>query len=208
MTLDRAARLPPLLLTALLVAGCTGSEATRPRADTTSTAPGSAAPGTAATALVLRPGDEGLSCFRRAITDLAWFNVTWKAKADLDEVTFRLTETTGVRVIGAPRSVPPRNFGGRIAYGGTSTWPPSAKSGVLDTQVVWSAREDADFLSAGKGQTGLLAFHLRFDDATLAGEQRAELGKVEAEYVTASGETGTAAVDVRQRYSFSRKDCR
>lgn len=144
----------------------------------------------------------GTVCFDRTATpDLAWFDLTWKANTDLDSFHFKLVDAVGVKKVGSDLTVPPMNFGGRIDFGGASTWAGHAKA--LDNKFLfWSQRDQVVFTAPMKDQTGLLVMHLRFDPAT----DPASFDGVTARYRTADGDIGTVTAKGRNLYQV-REHC-
>ncbi len=139
---------------------------------------------------LLDPGDP---------VDQSWYEVTWKAHADLESFSFELVDPVGVRQVGQAVSVPPVNFGGRIDYSGASTWQDRAE-GYDSVFTDARAAERVDFLSPLEGQTGLVAFHLRFDPDVVASRQGASVAGVKARYRLQDGTGGEAVVDVPSRW--------
>lgn len=147
----------------------------------------------------------GSVCFSPAVPrDLAWFDVTWKANTDLDEFSFELIDPVGVKQVGGGLIVPPINFGGRIDFGGASSWDQRAK--VLDDKVLfWSQRDAVWSWVPIEGQSGLLVLHLRLDDKVLEQPGGGGFDGVEATYRTADGETGTVRAEVRNAYRIGKR---
>lgn len=137
--------------------------------------------------------------------ELAWYDVQWRAGVDLEEFSFSLTGAEGVRLVGAPKTVPPVNFGGRIDYSGTSTWEPHKRLIRRANAVNGFNLDSVDFWSPLAGETGLLVMHLRFDPDALASAAGARLGGVSAAYTTADGETGEASVDTRNVFRTGKR---
>jgi hypothetical protein len=148
----------------------------------------------------------GTSSFRSDLGDLGWMDATWEAATDVDWVSFRL-QGEGVRTVGAPISVPPVNTGGTIAVGGEFQWPPD--HAVRTTRgLSWFQRASTRFLSMSAGDTGLLVFHLRFDEDVVAGEQQARATALRTRWTLPDGTEGEATTPVDQTWSFDRDDCR
>lgn len=211
-----AAGLPLALLAACSSDGDAGSAAT-PTATVTVTetvsptaspdaADAADASGALQDAVAVQVSSAGTSCFRDDLGDLGWMDATWEAADDVDRVSFRL-RGEGVRSIGVPISVPPVNTGGTIAVGGAFQWPPD-RTVTTTTGISWSQRESTRFLSMSRGDTGLLVFHLRFDDEVVAGEERASLSGLRTRWTLADGTRGRATTPVDQTWSFDRDDCR
>ncbi|ANH39768.1 hypothetical protein I601_3362 [Nocardioides dokdonensis FR1436] len=206
-----AAGLAPALAITLALSGCTGDDGESPAAAATATATVTVEPGAddeqQAQPVSLELTSSGTSCFSRPQADIAWMDVTWRATRDVATAEFSLVDSDGVRQVGAALDLPPRNVGGTISYGGATTWPPGE---VLrrESQVVWAARDSAEQMSLFEGQTGLLLFHLRFDDDVLAGERVADLGAVQVAWTDEDGGTGTTVLPVEQSFSFRPADCR
>ena len=204
------------VLTALLALGaCSGSSgADEPDAAPRSAAPTSEPPASesaagepaagetvAKPALALITGSvKSRSCFTREVPrDLAWFDVQWKAREDLDEFSFDLVGADGVSTKGSGFVVPPVNFGGRIHLSGSATWEGWRKA--VDSRLVTVFEADpVVFWSPAKGQTGLLVLHLVFDQEALR-TGGASFDGIKATYTTADGETGEVTVDTRQRFA-------
>lgn len=159
-----------------------------------------------AAALVLHADGRDRACLEPgAATDLAWFDVTWEATAELESVSFRLTHPVGVLQVGGGITVPPVNFGGRIDDGGSASW--AGRAAALDNrQLSWSRRGAASAWSPTTGETGLLALHLRLDERALASRAGASFTGVAATYTTRDGATGVATVDVHDTFR-SRAHC-
>lgn len=226
MHTPRALRGLPVALASLVLAlsACSGSDGaeadastTPPVTDdgssgdsqaTTDDEPGERVYGGSSTPLSLSVATGGtVACFEGddATTDLAWFDVAWKAHTDLEEVSFEL-RGSDARVSPAV-SVPPFNPEGVILNSGSTPWPPAQeladKPGLL-----WSQRADADLMSPVEGETGLLVFRVRPAEQVTSGNGVATLEDVRATYLTADGETGEVVERVDQSLSYDPEQCR
>ncbi|WP_261820346.1 hypothetical protein [Nocardioides sp. OK12] len=200
-------------LTALALSACTaegdGSPAAAPTATVTvTTTPASSSDdGDVQDAITIESMSSGTTCYDRPYPDLAWLDVTYEVLRDVEHLDFSLVDSDGVRSIGPAIDLPPTNFGGTIAFGGEYAWPDRAELRE-QRQVSWAGRNRVDFYSATEGRTGLLMFHLRFDDDVLAGERAAEIGTVRATWSGEDEPEGQVEVPVEQTISFRPADCR
>ena len=158
-------------------------------------------------AIAIESMSSGTTCYDRPYPDLAWLDVTYEALRDVEDVDFSLVDSVGVRTIGPAIDLPPTNVGGTIAFGGAYAWSDRAELREQG-QVSWAGRSHVDFYSVTEGRTGLLMFHLRFDDDVLAGERAAEIGTVRATWSDEDGPQGAAEVPLGQTISFRPADCR
>ncbi|GAA1125065.1 hypothetical protein [Nocardioides aquiterrae] len=205
-----------VLLTAAVVlgsAGCSGSDssdsdeaggAPTPSATSATTEQSTdqtgTTPGPAPLALTSGGPSGSICLLPSAARDLAWFDVTWKAGADLDALRFRLTDPVGVRQrVGDTINVPPVNFGGSIAYGGSASWPERAKA--LDTRTTsWAEHAPMWTWSPAEGETGLVVLHLVLDEKALHSKQGASFSGIRATYRTADGAAGSVAVPAQATF--------
>lgn len=141
---------------------------------------------------------ENETCVTGPERDYAWFEVSWKALADLEEFSFEIVEPVGVRQVGPGIVVPPVNYGGRIDYSGSTTWSGRADIGQ-SREVSWIERSPVPDWVPVEGQTGLVVLHLRFDGSP------ASIDGVRATWTTGDGTTGETVVDVPERWTFG--DC-
>ena len=192
---------------ALGAAACSGSDsddsgaAPTPSVTPTPTKRATGSPTGAAPVALTSGGPSGSSCLTRiAPRDLAWFDVTWKARTDLDSLRFRLTDPVGVgQRLAGTINVPPVNYGGRIAYGGEAFWPARAKA--LDTGMTsWVQHAPMWTWSPAQGETGLAVLHIVLDEKALHSRRGASFSGVRATYRTVDGETGSVAVRDRSVY--------
>jgi len=210
----KRARVLLLLMAAcwVLLACSTGSSGERddpagapPASSTPGAAPaGHPAAGTEDDVLTLAAaGAAGTTCFTGPVPDLAWFEVQWKAHADLDSFAFELVDPHGVRSVGPGWIVPPVNYGGRIDYGGSTRWE-GWRRAIDDRVLTPSQLDSARSWVPSADQSGLLVLHLRFDPRVTA-RSAASFTGVRATWTAADGSVGESTVAARARF---RGDCR
>lgn len=194
----RACVAPVVLAVLTLVTGCAGGDEPAPASPRPSAAQPTPADAQAPAVapLILHGDGASSSCLDAdASTDLAYFDVSWKATTDLDSVRFTLIDPIGVRQVGAGLNVPPVNFGGRIDYGGSVPWDEHAE--VLDNRwVSWPQHRSVWTWTPIEGETGLLVLHLRVDRSALNTDEGASFGGVTAYYRTSDGSKGSVSVHV------------
>lgn len=159
-------------------------------------------------ALAVDISTTGISCLNAsAPIDLAWFDATWKAHADLGSFSFALTNPVGVKQVGSPVNAPAVNFGGRIDFGGSAAWSRRAKP-LLETPLVsWPQRGDTAFWSPMQDQSGLLVFHIRLDPEALASPEGASFDGVTATYSDLDGHKREFTADGKSVYTFDAARC-
>lgn len=196
------------LIVPLAASGCSSGDADAEPAAATVTVTETASAEPAPAEAELEPlvlsigGPPGSTCFTpSAARDLAWFDVTWKANTDLDSFSFELIDPVGVKQVGDGMIVPPVNFGGRIDFGGASSWDKRAE--VLDDKFLfWSQRAPVWEWVPIEGQSGLLVLHLRLDEAVLEQPGGGGFDGVVATYRTEDGTTGTVRAEAPNAYQL------
>lgn len=194
------------VLTASLTGGCSSGDAT-PAATAT---PTPSATADVPPALELETDVvSGSACFaglrKPGRSELAWLDFTWRADADLESFEPRLIGARGVRLVGDSWTVPPVNFGGRIAVGGQATWH-GWKKAVSGPQVVVDQGGPTWSWSPIEGETGLLVLHVRVDPDVLDTPQGGGVDAVALDYVTGTGEKGTAELDINDTW-YGERSC-
>lgn len=198
-----------LTAAALTLSACTtNSGAPAPKVISTPSGTPDTDDGRSHDALTVAIDSTGISCLdERAPIDLAWFDATWQAHAELEAFSFSLTNPVGVEQVGTPVNVPATNYGGRIDIGGSASWSGRAKVLRSTPHVSWPQRGDTAFWSPLEDQTGLLVFHLRLDPEALASPEGVSFDGVTATYRDADGNKREFTAGGKSTYTFDAARC-
>ncbi|MDP3894003.1 hypothetical protein [Nocardioides sp.] len=151
------------------------------------------------------PAGEGAICFAdRAPADMAWYDVRWRANVDLQEFSFEISGAEGVTQVGAARTVPPRNFGGRIDASGIVSWKDHPQVLRRNPHLSGGAVESTLARHPIAGETGMVVLRLRMDPDVLATDAGARFDGVHATYTTGDGEQGQTQVATQQVFKTGR----
>lgn len=150
--------------------------------------------GTAAAPLELSGGGTTEVCAgKRFPRDLAFFDVSWEAGTDLEFFEIRVDAPEGLRqVVADTLTIPPRNFGGRIAVSGMTAWAERERT-LRSPQLALAGGTRLSEESPIEGATGLAVLRLKIDEDALDSASGASFGSVSATYRTVDGETGTVS---------------
>lgn len=148
--------------------------------------------GTSASPLELSGGGTTEVCAGKAFPrDLAFLDVTWEAGTDLEFFELRVDAPQGLRqVVADTRTIPPRNFGGRISVSGLTAWADRDRT-LRSSQLALAGGTRLSEESPIQGATGLAVLRIKLDEDALDSARGASFTGISATYRTVDGETGT-----------------